>query len=498
VHPRPTREQLIELAKTDPEQIADLVLALFDRFDALEAKVKQLERNSRSSSKPPSSDSGNFTNQPKPKSLRNKSSKKPGGQKGHPGNTLRQSKTPDEIIEHRFGPAVTCPICGEFLTGCGEDALHSDHCEVRQVFELPAFRIQITEHRAERIKCPNCETLITAEFPSDIKAPTQYGPQVKAVALYLNTYQLIPFQRLAEAFEVLFCCKLSAGSLANFVKKGGKQASLAMAPVREELQNSALLHADETGCRVFGKRHWLHVVSTRWLSCYHINEKRGAKAFIRMGVLPKFTGNLIHDFFSSYYQFSDCHHFLCAAHLLRELIYAHEQLDQAWAGEMRSLLLEAKALRDQVDDRESESPNVLSEVLKQRIRNRYATLILEGLAINPEPEVIEGKRGRVARSKPLNLLIRLEDRYEEIMGFFEYAGVPFDNNQAERDLRMMKTREKISGTFRSFEHPTAFCDLRGVISSAHKQSRNLLEVLRDLLYQPQDLGKRLASFQIPE
>ena len=491
---RPTREQLIELAKTDPEAIADLVLMLWDRVVMLEARVAQLERNSRSSSKPPSSDKGNFTNPPKPKSLRGKSGRNPGGQKGHRGDTLRQTGSPDEIVEHRFGQGALCPRCGAELGGPISGLLHRDQCECRQVFELPAIRIEVTEHRAEKRLCPECATVVKAPFPEGVSASVQYGPRVQASALYLGGYQMIPYQRLGEIFSELFTCPLSPGTLANFVKRGGRKAVAAMEPIREALVHSQVAHADETGCTLHGKRHWLHVFSSATLSCFHIDAKRGAEAMERMGLLARFRGCLIHDFLGTYFIFKQCRHFLCNAHLQRELIYVFEEMGQKWAADMIALLLEAKKLRVREKSLPEGARRVIGEKTHQRIWMRYSEIILEGLKLNPEPPPApKAKRGRVKRGKPLNLLIRLEERPEEIMGFFEYAHVPYDNNQAERDLRMMKVREKISGTFRSECHAKAFCDIRGIISSARKQSRAMLETLARLIESPKSLGEDLAN-----
>jgi transposase len=509
---RPTREQLIELAKTDPEAIADLVLMLWDRVEMLDAKVAELERNSRTSSKPPSSDAGNLTNPPKPKSRRKKSGRKPGGQKGHRGETLKRSDNPNEVVEHRLDKEALCPKCGAPL-GEGPAQLDAENCECRQVFELPAIRLEITEHRAEKRRCPQCGEMITAAFPEGVAAPVQYGEKLRATGLYLGAHQLVPYQRLSEIFSDLFNCPLSVGTLANFVKAGGRKAAEAMGPVRDALVAAKVAHADEpsaarsparraarrgerqraqTGCRVGGKRHWLHVFSTGWLTSFHIDEKRGVEGMTRTGLLERFTGSLVHDFLSSYYRLL-CRHFLCGAHLLRELTYLHEEMDQPWAGDMIELLLEAKSLREREDARAANQRKIIGEKTRERIRRQYCEIVLEGFALNPEPPPPpEGKRGRVNRGKPLNLLIRLEEHYEEIMGFFEYEGLPFDNNQAERDLRMMKTREKISGTFRSVEHPRAFADLRSIISPVRKQSRNLLGTLMEMFRTPHSLGESLA------
>ncbi len=483
------------MARTDPEAMVDLVLALWDRVEALEAKIAAMERNSRTSSKPPSSDKGNFGNPPKPKSQRTRSGKKPGGQKGHRGDTLHKTDAPDHVVEHRLDERAVCPNCGAGLKGASSRApLEAEACECRQVFELPAIRIEITEHRAEKGFCARCGKLVTAGFPEGVGAPVQYGPGVQAAALYLGGYQLIPFQRLAETFAELFGCPISQGTLANFIKRGGGKAAEAMEPVREALLEAPVAHGDETGCTLHGRRHWLHVFSTASLTCYHIDAKRGGEAMERMGLLARFRGNLIHDFLGAYYRFQNCRHFLCNAHLLRELTYLHEQMDQPWAADMIELLREAKKLRDRQRALPGGSRRVIGEKTLLRIQMRYCRIVLEGLALNPEPPPPpKAKRGRVKRSKALNLLIRLDERYEEIMGFFEYENVPFDNNQAERDLRMMKTREKISGTFRSETHARAFCDIRSLISSVRKQSREMIGSLTTLVRSPKTLGNQLAG-----
>jgi transposase len=494
----PSEEQLIALAKADPEAIGKLCFELFKRVaalqakvESLEAKIAELERNSRTSSKPPSSDSGNFTNPPKPKSLRGKSGRKPGGQKGRRGDTLERVADPDHLIEHRLSRKDLCPKCGTAMDEAAGE-LSPENCECRQVFELPAIRLEITEHRAEKRPCHQCGSVVTAVFPEGVLAPVQYGPKVRAAALYLGAYQLVPYQRLSEIFSDLFNAPLSVGTLANIIKRGGARAKETMKPVREALVKVEVAHADETGCRVKGKRQWLHVFSTAKLTSFHIDTKRGYEGMNRIGLLERFKGSLIHDFLSSYYQLL-CSHFLCAAHLLRELTYLHEQMDQPWAKDMIELLLKAKKLREREDAREPKQRHVIGEQTRQNIRRRYCEIVIAGLAINPEPSPNPKRRGRPKRGKALNMLIRLEDRYEEIMGFFEHEGVPFDNNQAERDLRMMKVREKISGTFRTAEHATLFADIRGVVSTARKQSRNLLATLAEMLHAPETLGESLVE-----
>ena len=493
---RPTREELIALAKVDPEAVADLVLMLWDRvgkLEKLETRLAELERNSRSSSKPPSTDKANFTNRPKPKSLRKKTGRKPGGQDGHPGSTLEKVAHPDHIEHHDFAPGQACCDCGCALPEA--TAIGPSDYEIRQVHDFPPIRIEVTEHRARKCACPGCGKKHLAPFPEGIDAPAQYGPNVQATALYLGSYQFIPYQRLSEAFAELFDCPLSQGTLANLVKKGGEKAALAMVPIREALVQSPVLHADETGCTLHGKRHWLHVLCTDRLTCYHIDAKRGCEAMERMGLLPLYKNLLIHDCLGAYFTFTDCRHGLCNAHHQRELTYLFEQLDQDWAGEMIELFLEAKDLAERELAREEGSRRVIGEGRINKILGRYFDIIRRGYDVNPEPPPKpKGQKGRVARGKSLNLLDRLGKHWEKILGYFHYPGLyPYDNNQAERDVRPMKVREKISGTFRSEEHAKSFCDTRGIISTARKQKRPILETLRCLLAAPAALGRSLAQ-----
>lgn len=438
----------------------------------LEARIKSLESNSRNSSKPPSSDKGNHTNPPKPKSLRGRSGKKRGGQKGHKGSTLNKTATPDHIEKHHLPPDLHCPKCQQktVVTVNG----HKD----RQVFDLPPITIQVTEHRAEQCQCQHCNTTITAPFPEHVIAPTQYGPNLQAICVYLNSYQLIPYKRLAESCADLFGVSLSQGTIANMVSQAGKQANEVARGIADTLAQGSVLHGDETGCRLNGKRHWLHVASNAELTFYHFDLKRGYDAMVEMGVIPRFKGHLIHDCLGAYHRFIDCQHGLCNAHALRELTYALEELDQPWAKDLIDLLLEAKKLTE-------EHPEGLSKKERTRIDQSFQKLIEKGLELNPEPEKEIGKRGRVKRSKQLNLLRRLDKYRDEFLAFVNVPDVPFDNNQAERDLRMMKTREKISGGFGSEQRAQDFCRLRSVISSAIKQKKNILQTISTVISEPQ-------------
>lgn len=379
-------------------------------------------------------------------------------------------------------PDSRCRKCGAILP----QAKHNCSYERRQVIDLPSIQFEVTEFKSAQIEC-NCGTINTAPFPETVRSRVQYGERTRATALYLGTYQMIPYERLQELFEVLFNRSLSQGTLANFVKKGGSQAEVAAMDIHNRIKAAPLIHGDETGCRVHGKRQWLHVASTELLTYFMIHPKRGFEALEAIGLLNGYTGKVMHDHYCSYYRYQDCQHFQCNAHIIRELTYIHEDMGQAWAKDMKDLILEAKSLRERENLRQANDRKVIGAQTRNRIEERYADIVLQGYSINPEPEPVPGKRGRPKRGKALNLLHRFENEYEEIMGFFEYDDVPFDNNLAERDLRMMKIREKVSGTFRSDEHTAAFANIRSVISTLKKQGSSVFGGITDMMRSPEKM-----------
>ena len=466
---RPSREQLLELAKKDPETLVDLVLMLWDRVEALEAEVAELKKNSRNSSRPPSSDR-NSTNKPPTKTRKDSKSRKQGGQPGHDGHTLRKSDCPDKVIRHEL--PGECDGCGASLRG-----VKAGEYESRQSFDIPeSINMEVTEHRAEVGTCSCCQKKVKGVFPEEVKAPVQYGERIKAMVIYLQTYQLLPCERLSELCRDVFSCPMSAATVANFLRRAGARAGPVVEKIKKKIREAPYIHADETGLSLFGKIHWLHTASTPELTYLHIDEKRGRPALEAMAMLDGYTGWVIHDFFSSYYHFETCRHALCNAHHLRDLTYVQENLGQEWGGDMIDLLLEAKRCKQ----RELSRGRRAGKKTLERLQNRYLEILEEGYSINSEPVRRKGQRGRLKRGKALNLLDRFCERQEEVMAFVIHD-LPFDNNQAERDLRMMKTKQKISGCFRSYRHATAFAGLRSIIATARKKSIDILEVIRATL-----------------
>lgn len=442
-------------------QVQDLTT----RLDASEQRVKHLEdqlaKNSRNSSKPPSTDG---FHKPDPKSLREKSTRPSGGQPGHAGQTLAMVAKPDRIEPHRV---ERCACCGRSLAQRPPDGI-----EKRQVHELPPMRLTVTEHQAE-IKFCACGHTNKAAFPEGVNAPVQYGPGVKAAAVYLKNYQFLPYERTCELMGDFFGCPMSEGTLANLIGDCHARLEAPVQQIKEQIAQAQVAQFDESGSRVEKKLWWLHAASTSTATYYDIHPKRGSEAIDAIGILPTFIGRAIHDFWKPYFAY-ECTHGLCNAHHLRELIFVHEQHRQDWAHAMIDCLLDIKAAVAQA--RPSAAP--LTEDQLQSFEARYQSILDQGYAQNPLARApTTKKRGRRKKTKPRNLLERLDEHRREALAFMYDFTVPFDNNLAERDIRMMKVQQKISGMFRSEEGAKAFCRIRSYISTARKNAVGALDAI---------------------
>jgi transposase len=478
-------DQALEVCRNHPEVAARMLVDLAGKIPGIEEsqhrletennrlckRVEELEqqiaKNSRNSSKPPSTDG---FKKPSPKSLRKKGQRKSGGQPGHPGHTLNMTDKPDFTENHRL---EHCACCGRSLADQAPAGV-----EKRQVHDLPPMRLVVTEHRAETTHC-SCGHLNKADFPEGINAPVQYGPGVKAAAVYLKHYQFIPYDRTCELLLDFFECPMSEGTLANILSQSNELAAEPGEKIKELIEQAPVVHFDETGSRVEGTRWWMHSASTDWATHYHIHPKRGGEAFKEAGILPGFNGRAIHDFWKPYFVYT-CLHGLCNAHHLRELTFVHEQLQQDWAKRMIDCLLDMKEAIEHTDLTLAQLP----ETLIRAFEGRYQQILDEGYAQNPLqplPPNAKKKRGPRKKSKALNLLGRLDEHRSEALAFLYDFNVPFDNNLAERDIRMMKVQQKISGTFRSEEGAKAFCRIRGYISTARKNAVGAMDALRRLI-----------------
>lgn len=444
--------------------VAEL-LPLKEQLAQANARIKELEervaKNSRTSSKPPSSDGLARL----PRSSRRPSGKQPGGQPGHPGHTLLMVQYPDEVIEHR---PQTCKQCGEDLS-----PLAGTVVERRQVLDLPEIRLRAQEHQIEAIRCPHCQETTLGSFPAEVKAAVQYGSTLQAVAVYLHQGQLLPTARTCETLAALCGCHLSEATVIQWGELAAERLGPTMERIADLLVASPLQHGDETGIRIYGMLHWLHVNCTRFLTHLAWHEARGKVAMQEIDIWPRFSGRGMHDRLASYDAYGSAHS-LCGAHLLRDCVAVAEQEHQPWAMEMHDFLLD---LHEACQQWRECQRITLPSIERDEWVARYFEILAAGYAAQPPPVAKTGKKGRRKQSKAKNLLDALLGRADQVLAFLDDLRLPFSNNLAERDLRMAKVQQKISGTFRSATGATVFCRLRSYLSTMHKQGHTLLPSL---------------------
>ena len=446
------RKELLEQIATDPESVVELILSLIDRVEKLE---DQLSKNSGNSSKPPSSDKS-AAKKPKDRSLRGKSGKKSGGQRGHRGNTLKRAATADVVIEHRL---EFCPVTGRALTDA--DVVKKIRC---QVFDIPEPKFTVTEHVYFVYAVAGSKQTVHKPFLKGAGAPVQYGPHFGSLLVYLSDYQLIPLSRISQLCLDLYGQKISEDTIGRFRKPCYEHLERFEEHLKKRLLKSPVLHADETGIRIGQKTEWLHVLSDPHYTFLWASDHRGGEAIDEMGVLADYRGTLMHDCFKSYFVL-DCAHALCNAHLLRELNFFIEVKNHKWAARMKELL--CHALKE---------PGATSS---RGWKIRYARILCEAKQEHPYVPLKrkKGQRGRAAKPPVNNLIERFETHRESILRFITDNSVPFTNNQGERDLRMAKVQQKISGTFRTWSGARTFARIRSYISTAIKHRVSIYQAL---------------------
>jgi len=469
-----TRDEILAVYAAGPEAVVMLVETFLARLDqqeqqivALSARVKELEerlsQDSHNSHKPPSSDGL----AKKTQSLRQKTGKRSGGQRGHPGASLKLVDKPDDL--RQYCPLACCQ-CGQSLA---QQPVVS--VERRQVHEVPPVSMVITEHQALSKVCPECQVTTAGQFPPQVSQAVQYGERLKAVMVYLQDYQLLPFGRTCELLQDLFGCAVSEGTLATTQQTCYERLAPVETAIKQAITTAAVAHFDETGVRIEAKTHWLHQAGTPRLTFYAHHPKRGRLAMDAIGILPAFKGTSVHDALQSYLGYA-CQHALCNAHLLRELTAIYEQTAQVWAQDLLALLCLIKQV---VSDTQATGAAQLDPRQRTTFTVRYQHLLAEGFLANP-PSPPSGKRGRTKQSPAKNLLDRLAQHRAAVLAFMNDFAVPFDNNLAERDLRMVKVRHKISGCFRSDLGASYFCRIRGYISTLRKQGYHVLTALQSV------------------
>ncbi len=457
------------------EQLAqrdELIAQLLQRVQTLE---ERWGKDSHNSHLPPSSD--RFVRQPR--SLRKKSGKKPGGQPGHPGQSLEFSATPDEVI---IEAVERCQYCQADLQG-----VKASTTERRQVVDVPTPGVVVREYQSEHKQCPHCQQITVAPFPKEVRVPIQYGASIGAIAVYLVEQQLLPLARAREVMEDLLGVAMSEGTVCELVARCAEKLAEVEQRVKTALHEAEVIHQDETGLYVAKKRHWMHVTSTAQLTHYQVHTSRGRKALEAIGIMPGFAGISVHDGFSSYFSYA-CQHALCNVHILRELTYLSEEQGWWWAAKLKALLLDMKEATQQARE---QGKHWLDPLEVADWQTRFLQLLAEGDQAHPRAPSPPGKPGRSKQSTARNLLDRLRKHQQAVWTFLEDLRVPFDNNLAERDLRMVKVQQKVSGCFRAFAGAQAFARIRGYLSTLRKQGLPLLSALQaTLLGQP-----LLPSFQ---
>lgn len=461
-------EQQLMLAKQQ-ESIANLQ-AEVARLHGIAAK------NSQNSHRPPSKDDPNRPK--KTRSQRKKSKRRAGGQKGHKGSTLSQVENPDAKIMHL--PA-SCENCSSPLRGVASSLVQS-----RQVFDVPTMKIHVTQHEQRQCLCPGCGKINVGQFPAYLPVGlTSYGENLQALVTYLSVYQLLPYERMAELIEDLLGHRISVGTLCNMTKRSYSACEDMSEDIKATIIKASVAHFDETGCRVEGDRDWLHVASTATETHYEVHEKRGQEAMDAIGILPAFKGRAVHDHWKAYFAYENCDHGLCNSHHIRELAYFAEEDGITWAQDMLDHLV---TIKDSVDRAKAKGVQALDPRLLGRLENRYDEIIQAGRYSCAQrkrrsmlPSAPPGKRGRKKQEPIKNLLDRLEEHRSEVLISMHDFSVPWDNNLGERDIRMAKVKEKISGCYRSEMGAKIFCRIRGCISTARKHGRHVLAALTETI-----------------
>ena len=458
-------QQLQQQVAVQQELVQQLQQRVETQQELVQALQDQLAKDSHNSGKPPSSDG---LKKGRRKSLRRAGQRPRGGQRGHKGRTLMQVAEPDHVIVHKLSD---CPHCQTKL-----EAETVERHEKRQVFDIPPARIEVTEHQAEVKQCPGCGACVKGAFPANVSQPTQYGLRLKAFACYLYGQQFIPFARIRELLTALYGDAPSEPAILAATRQLARHTQDSLSQIRQQLIAAPVVHFDESGMRVAERLRWLHVASTEKLTHYHVHDKRGQIGMRAGDILPHYKGVAVHDYWRSYLKFTDCQHSFCNVHHLRDLCFIVEQYDQAWAAKMKRLLCDIK---EEVAST-SEQHTALPRDRLAYYEAAYDALIAQGFAANPSPPKTKPRPiGRPKQSPAKNLLDRLHKHKAGVLAFMYDFRIPFDNNLVERDVRMIKVQQKVSGCFRTEGGAHIFCAIRSYISTARKHGINAIDAIHN-------------------
>jgi transposase len=450
----------IQQLEAENKQLKETVASLQMEIQKLQATT---QKNSSNSHKPPSTDG---CKKPITKSLRGKTGRKPGGQIGHKGYRLAPVEAPHHIVTH---PISLCSKCQSSL-----EQEQTVSRKKRQVFDLPSTKIEVTQYESEGKVCSNCLSFEEGQFLPHVTKSVQYGPRIQALVVYLINYQMLSYSRTAAYIRDQFEHTISEGTLVHMNRVFGERLDVFEEKAKSHLLQSRIVHFDETGIRVNRERQWLHTMSTKDINLQVVHTKRGKEAMNEIGVLPQFSGIAVHDGWSSYFGYKQSQHILCNAHLLRDLQGIFEQTGEKWAENMKKLLCDAKQLKEQ-----QEGKLTLWDLLE--IEQAYEAILQDGTACHPPQPEQSTSQKRSKQSPSKNLWDRFVRDKDAILGFLTHADIPFDNNEAERDIRMAKVKQKVSGTFRTEEGARIFCLTRSFIQTAQKQGKPVFHTIEQLI-----------------
>ncbi len=462
-------QMLLEIISIQAAEIETLKKQIAESDKRIKELENQINKNSNNSSKPPSSDG---YAKPAPKSLREKSGKKPGGQSGHNGSGFKLMKDPDETITHMPAACIGCPQSEECLRNANVDGTRY---EIDIIVE-----VKVTAHKVLSCTCPHLNgTRLCGKFPDTIRSTMQYGNNLAALAVALNTDGMMGIDRTHKILNSVFGIPISVGTISSFVERCSENVTDTVNQIRDKVRNRTVCHFDETGIRVDGRLHWMHSASDALYTYMTVESKRGEEGIKASGILPEFRGTAVHDCWASYFKYENVRHSLCCAHILRELTGIYENHGQEWANKFIKLLVDTKDMKDNLVDN---GENAFSKNQLDDFHAKYDLLIREGFEQNPMPaETEEPKRGRKKEGVVRALLHRLDKYSAAVCLFADDFNVPFDNNQAERDIRMVKVKQKVSGCFRTLEGSRNFTRIMSYIGTAKKQGICAFSAIKDAL-----------------
>lgn len=457
------------------EQQSKDINSLQDTISSLQATIKELQRqlglNSQNSSKPPSTDG---FKKPRTKSLRQSSGKKVGGQKAHKGSCQKIPHEPDEVKQHYPDKCLTCP----HLSECKSSGSVFQCGQSRFVIDAKIETI-VTEHQAMEVAhCPCSNEKLSATFPSDVKAYTQYGSTISVLATIFNTFGAVSTNRIQTIFKNLLDVTISEATILSMIDKGASLVTDTVKQIKAHIEtNSDIAHADETGLNVNSQKYWVHTASTDKYTYLILHKRRGLEGVKANGAIVDYKGVVVHDCWGPYFKLDNIKHSVCCAHILRELngvIDAEES--HVWAKRFKHLLLNMKKSKEQALD---SNKTELDESLLKLLLKEYDEILDYADIEFPSPKKVEGKgRGRTKKGKTRSLIERLRKLKDEVCRFVQDFTVPFDNNLAERDLRNIKTKIKVSGCFRTTEGAENYLKIMSYIGTAKKNGINAVKALK--------------------